>query len=105
MIPEVRRPVCTKQSCPFSAARKMNALHRCDEDNAIGVSTRHSYPHRMFELAMHGLARSDIARVHEIIAPYIRQTPLLHASGSDVGLGPFRLTLKLESTQHAGSFK
>ena len=52
-----------------------------------------------------GLARSDIARVHDIIAPYIRQTPILETSGSDVGLGPFPLTLKLECTQHAGSFK
>ena len=52
-----------------------------------------------------GLARSDIARVHGIIAPYIRQTPILPASGRDVGLGPFPLTLKLECTQHAGSFK
>jgi len=49
--------------------------------------------------------RSDIARVHEIIAPYIRKTPVLQTSGSDVGLGAFPLTLKLELMQHAGSFK
>ena len=52
-----------------------------------------------------GLQQSDIARVHDVIAPYIRHTPVLHASGSDVGLAPFRLTLKLEFTQHGGSFK
>lgn len=52
-----------------------------------------------------GLTRSDIARVHDLIAPYLRRTPILHASGSDVGLEPFPLTLKLELTQHAGSFK
>ena len=39
----------------------------------------------MFELATHGLARSDIARVHDIIAPCISQTPLLHASGEQSG--------------------
>jgi len=49
--------------------------------------------------------RSDIARVHDIIGPYIRHTPVLHANGSDVGLEPFPLTLKLEFMQHAGSFK
>jgi threonine dehydratase len=49
--------------------------------------------------------RSDIARVHEIIAPYIRKTPVLQTNGSDVGLGAFPLTLKLELMQHAGSFK
>ena len=52
-----------------------------------------------------GLTQSDIARVHDIIGPYIRRTPVLQVSGSDVGLDPFPLTLKLEFTQHAGSFK
>ena len=52
-----------------------------------------------------GIRQSDIVRVHDIIAPYIRHTPVLHANGRDVGLGPFPLTLKLEFTQHAGSFK
>jgi threonine dehydratase len=51
------------------------------------------------------LSQSDIARVHGIIAPYIRKTPVLHTSGRDVGLGGFPLTFKLELTQHAGSFK
>lgn len=52
-----------------------------------------------------GLRRSDIARVHDVIRPYIRQTPVLHANGSDLGLTPFPLTLKLEFMQYAGSFK
>jgi threonine dehydratase len=47
----------------------------------------------------------EIARVHEVIRPYVRQTPVLHTSGRDVGLAPFPLTLKLEFTQHGGSFK
>jgi threonine dehydratase len=49
--------------------------------------------------------QADIARVHNVIGPYIRRTPVLHASGRDVGLGPFPLTFKLEFTQHGGSFK
>jgi len=49
--------------------------------------------------------RSEIARVHDIIRPCIRETPVLAASGSDVGLAPFPLTLKLEFLQHSGSFK
>jgi len=53
----------------------------------------------------YALTRSDIARVHEIIRPYIRLTPVVHANGTDVGLEPFPLTLKLESVQHSGSFK
>lgn len=51
------------------------------------------------------LVPSDIARVHDIIRPHVRQTPVLHANGSDVGLEPFPLTLKLEFLQHTGSFK
>ena len=51
------------------------------------------------------VARSDIARVHDIIGPHIRRTPVLHANGTDVGLTPFPLTFKLEFMQHAGSFK
>jgi threonine dehydratase len=49
--------------------------------------------------------RSEIARVHDVIRPYIRETPVLRTSGSDVGLDPFPLTLKLEFLQHGGSFK
>jgi threonine dehydratase len=52
-----------------------------------------------------GLTQSDITRVHDVIRPYIRQTPVLAASGGDVGLEPFPLTLKLEFLQHSGSFK
>lgn len=52
-----------------------------------------------------GLTRADITRVHEVIRPWIRQTPVLHVTGADVGLAPFPLTLKLEFVQHGGSFK
>ena len=48
---------------------------------------------------------SDIARVHETIGPYVRQTPVVHVNGADVGLASFPLALKLEFTQHGGSFK
>jgi threonine dehydratase len=51
------------------------------------------------------VTRSDIARVHDVIRPYIRRTPVLRTAGSDVGLEPFALTFKLEFTQHGGSFK
>jgi len=48
---------------------------------------------------------SDIARVHETIGPYVRRTPVIHVNGADVGLASFPLALKLEFTQHGGSFK
>ena len=51
------------------------------------------------------LSRSEITRIHELIRPHVRYTPLLRASGSDVGLAPVPLTFKLEFLQHSGSFK
>ena len=59
----------------------------------------------MTEWPAMAIQRNDIARVHDVIAPYVRHTPVLHASGRDLGLAPFSLTLKLEFTQHGGSFK
>src|SRR5262245_20634908 len=52
-----------------------------------------------------GFQQSDITQVHDVIAPYIRHTPVLRADGRDVGLEAFPLTLKLEFLQHGGSFK
>ena len=49
--------------------------------------------------------RSDIERVHPIIAPYIRRTPVMSVAGRDLGLDIESLTLKLETLQRAGSFK
>jgi threonine dehydratase len=49
--------------------------------------------------------RPAIEAVHEIIRPYIRQTPTALAVGSDFDLSPFHLALKLEQLQRAGSFK
>src|SRR5262245_5001026 len=55
---------------------------------------------------MHGpISRSDIERAHAVIAPYIRRTPVVDVDGRDVGVPVGRLTLKLELTQRAGSFK
>ena len=51
------------------------------------------------------VSRDGIARIHDVIRPYIRHTPILRASGTDVGLDPFPLTFKLELVQHGGSFK
>ena len=51
------------------------------------------------------VSRDGIARIHDVIRPYIRHTPILRASGTDVGLEPFPLTFKLEFVQHGGSFK
>jgi threonine dehydratase len=51
------------------------------------------------------VTRAAIESTFEVIAPHVRVTPTLQLSGADVGLPPFRLTLKLEHLQHAGSFK
>ena len=49
--------------------------------------------------------RAAIGHAHDRIRDHVRLTPILSASGADLGLTPFPLTLKLELFQHAGSFK
>jgi threonine dehydratase len=51
------------------------------------------------------LDRDAIAATAELIAPYVRVTPIAQVDAADFGLPPFPLTLKLEQLQHAGSFK
>src|SRR5246500_1565436 len=50
------------------------------------------------------ISRNDIVLAAARIGRYIRHTPLLHLSATELGLG-FPVTLKLELLQHAGSFK
>lgn len=49
--------------------------------------------------------RAGIEAVAEVIRPYIRQTPVMALDGSEFGLDPGSITLKLELLQHSGSFK
>ena len=46
-----------------------------------------------------------IAQCETLIRPYIRRTPVIEVDGAEFDLPAHRLTLKLELTQHAGSFK
>ena len=47
----------------------------------------------------------QILSAYEIIRPHIRRTPIVDIDGADLGIETPQLTLKLESLQHAGSFK
>ena len=49
--------------------------------------------------------RAAIEKTEALIRPHVRLTPVLAASGADLGLAPFPLALKLELMQHSGSFK
>ncbi len=51
------------------------------------------------------VTRARIAETEKLIRPFIRRTPLLAIDGSDVGLRPTPVLLKLELFQHSGSFK
>ncbi len=51
------------------------------------------------------ITREAIAATYARIRPHIRQTPVLEMSAGDLGLQSFAPFLKLEFTQHAGSFK
>jgi threonine dehydratase len=50
--------------------------------------------------------RDAIRAAERLIRPHVRRTPVLEVNGADFGLDPsVTLVLKLELTQHAGSFK
>ena len=49
--------------------------------------------------------RAGIEKTLPLIRSHVRLTPLLEATGADLGLTPFPLVLKLELFQHSGSFK
>lgn len=52
------------------------------------------------------IGRMGIERTAAVIRPYVRVTPVIDLQLSDIGIPtPGRLCLKLESLQHAGSFK
>jgi threonine dehydratase len=48
---------------------------------------------------------ASIRSTYNAIAPHIRRTPVVELDASDFGVAAESLTLKLESLQHAGSFK
>lgn len=47
----------------------------------------------------------EIRSIYEMITPHIRRTPIIDVEVSDFGISADGLILKLESLQHAGSFK
>jgi threonine dehydratase len=59
----------------------------------------------MPELAEVVIDRARIAATEAVIRQYIRRTPIVEVSGSELGIPVQRITLKLELLQHSGSFK
>jgi threonine dehydratase len=51
------------------------------------------------------VTRAEIGTTYPRIAPNVRRTPLLEIAAEDIGHAGFTLVLKLEHTQHSGSFK
>jgi threonine dehydratase len=51
------------------------------------------------------ISAQQIRSTYRIIGPHIRRTPIIEVDGADLGLDTAPLVLKLESLQHAGSFK
>lgn len=59
----------------------------------------------MTDMAPTRLTREAIAATYERIRPHIRRTPVLEIAAEDLRLQGFAPVLKLELTQHSGSFK
>jgi threonine dehydratase len=51
------------------------------------------------------ISAREIRATYAAIAPHVRRTPIIEVDGSDFGVPSASLVLKLESLQHAGSFK
>jgi threonine dehydratase len=51
------------------------------------------------------ISTHQILSTYQIIQPHIRRTPIIDVDPADFGTQAARLILKLESLQHAGSFK
>ena len=51
------------------------------------------------------ISTNQILSTHQIIQPHIRRTPIVDVDAAEFGVKAARLVLKLESLQHAGSFK
>lgn len=51
------------------------------------------------------MTRDEIARTYQVIRPHLRRTPVIEVEGTDFGLRPGPIVLKLELLQHTGSFK
>jgi threonine dehydratase len=54
---------------------------------------------------MSGIDRAEIDKVHAVIAPHVRETPVVTVASGDFGLAGAPIAFKLELLQHAGSFK
>jgi threonine dehydratase len=57
------------------------------------------------EIVFAALDRDAIAAAADLNRPFLRVTPAVEMSAVELGLPPFRLTMKLEQLQHTGSFK
>src|SRR5215475_12237796 len=87
-----------------------NARALLMDTGAIPVLVRsHNDVHRrwkiMTEMSGETINRDRIAATYQSIKAYIRETPVIDADGADFGLNPSRVSFKLESLQHSGSFK
>jgi threonine dehydratase len=51
------------------------------------------------------ISAAAIRATHGLIASHIRRTPVIDIDAADIGIRATRISLKLESLQHAGSFK
>jgi threonine dehydratase len=51
------------------------------------------------------ISPEEIRAAYRAIAPHVRRTPVIEVDAADFALSAAPLTLKLESLQHAGSFK
>src|SRR5262249_31499653 len=72
---------------------------------ACSSNDAHSRRKLMTEMLAETIDRDRIAKTYQSIRPYIRETPVIDADGSDFGLGCVRVSFKLDPFQHSRSLK
>src|SRR5215469_2768635 len=104
-------PACTATNA-FRASTRARAASWTIRSRFSGDDTirRHAIvgdvqPQPELDHDLSRLTSTAITEVEKVIRGYIRLTPVLTIDRADFGLPPGPLTLKLELTQHSGSFK
>lgn len=97
----VTRPDCTGHATPVVG--EIGDFPATSD--TIGLIHRSVRGFFRFMIDITDLSSQAIEQAYQRIAPHIRQTPVLRSNGAEFGLDEFSLTLKLEHTQHSGSFK
>src|SRR5262249_31115014 len=98
-------PGARKDPRQKTGAQRAGACRSCALDRRAARGGCPMMPQIAQEAPDRTIGRARIAEIETRIRPNIRRTPCIEIDAAELGLDSFRLILKLEQLQHAGSFK